>query len=189
MTERKNIIESFGRYFFIFLISAIIGWLYEEFCDVVVMGTGWYNRGFLWGPYLPIYGTLSLVIWLLFGRFSKKKILLGRVNITPFLVFLLAALVSTAAELVTSYLLELVIGHSLWNYSFYRFHFEGRIAIVPSLLFGLLGVLAVYFLIPGILKLYEKMPEKLRYVIVYGAFLMMLTDLIIRIIGILSGQA
>ena len=66
MSGIKKAADVFGRYFFIFLISAVIGWLYEEFCDVVVMGTGWYNRGFLWGPYLPIYGTLSLVIWLLF---------------------------------------------------------------------------------------------------------------------------
>ena len=185
MSEKQSFPDIFGRCFFIFLISAVIGWLYEEFCDVVVMGTGWYNRGFLWGPYLPIYGTLSLVIWLLFGRLSKKKKMVGRVNVMPFLIFFLAALVSTIAELATSYLLELVIGHSLWNYSFYRFHFEGRIAIVPSLLFGLLGVFAVYLLIPGILKLYDKMPKPLRYVIVYGGFLMMLTDLIIRIIGIL----
>ena len=185
MSDKRSFFDAFGRYFFIFLISAVIGWLYEEFCDVVVMGTGWYNRGFLWGPYLPIYGTLSLVIWLLFGRLSKKKLMVRHVNVMPLLVFLLAALVSTIAELVTSYLLELVIGHSLWNYSFYRFHFEGRIAIVPSLLFGLLGVLAVYLLIPGILKLYDKMPKPLRYVIVYGCFMMMLTDLIIRIIGMM----
>ena len=186
MSEKRALPELFGRYFFIFLICAVIGWLYEEFCDVVVMGTGWYNRGFLWGPYLPIYGTLSLVIWLLFGRLSKKKKYLGRLNIMPLIVFLLAALVSTAAELATSYLLEMLIGHSLWNYSFYRFHFEGRIAIVPSLLFGLLGVLAVYFLIPGILKLYEKMPGGLRYFLVYGGFLMMCTDLVIRVIHIIQ---
>ena len=187
MSGSKKAADIFGRYFFIFLISAIIGWLYEEFCDVVVMGTGWYNRGFLWGPYLPIYGTLSIVIWLLFGKLSKKKKMLGRVNVMPLVIFFLAALVSTAAELATSYLLELVIGHSLWNYSFYRFHFEGRIAIVPSLLFGLLGVFAVYLMIPGILKLYDKMPKPLRYGIVCGAFLMMFTDLLIRIIGIIRG--
>ena len=185
MKDRFRI--AFERGFFIFLICAVIGWLYEEFCDVVVMGHPWYNRGFLWGPYLPIYGTLGLAMWLLFGKLSKKKVFLGKVNVMPVILFFLTALASTIAELVTSYLLEAVIGHSLWNYSFYRFHFEGRIALVPSLLFGLLGVLSIYLLIPGILKLYRKIPKIPRAVLVCGAFLMMLTDLAIRIAEIIRG--
>ena len=181
MTKLQKALNAFGQGFFIFLICAVIGWIYEEFCDVVVMGTGWYNRGFLWGPYLPIYGTLGLAMWLLFGRLSQKKLRLHGINVMPVLLFFLTALVSTAAELVTSYLLEWLIGHSLWNYSFYRLHFEGRIAVVPSLLFGLLGVLSLYLLIPGILKLYARLPKPLRLFLVYGGFLMMLIDLIIRL--------
>ena len=183
----KRFKGAFERGFFIFLICAVTGWLYEEFCDVVVMGHPWYNRGFLWGPYLPIYGTLGLAMWLLFGKLAKKKVFWRKLNVMPVLLFFLTAFASTLAELITSYLLEAVIGHSLWNYSFYRFHFEGRIAVVPSLLFGLLGVLSLYLLIPGILKLYEKLPKIPRTVLIYGAFLMMLTDLVIRIVGIVQG--
>ena len=42
--------------FLYFMAYAVIGWIYEVFLEVVVYRWGFSNRGFLFGPYLPVYG-------------------------------------------------------------------------------------------------------------------------------------
>ena len=48
--------------FLYFWVYAALGWVYEVFLEVVVYRWGFSNRGFLFGPYLPVYGVGALLI-------------------------------------------------------------------------------------------------------------------------------
>ena len=54
--------------FFYFVLYSVIGWCYEVFLEVVVYQWGFTNRGFLFGPYCPVYGFGAVLFILLFSR-------------------------------------------------------------------------------------------------------------------------
>ena len=142
-------------YFMIFLGFGFIGWVYEVCIVYFEMHLGFVNRGFLFGPCLPIYGFGGLLILLTAGRFRKH----------PLLCFLLICLVTTGTELLVSYLMEWWMGKFLWDYrgTGYGPTFQGRIALKSSLQFGLIGMAAVYVVHPffawGMGKLRKSFPR------------------------------
>ncbi len=136
-----------------FALYSIIGWCYEVFLEVVVYQWGFTNRGVLFGPYCPVYGVGALAFILLVYPLIKGRPAKERLIRIP-LVFLLCMLIATSLELGTSYILEAVTGGWPWQtYLDYKINFQGRIALSPSVRFGLGGVLFLYVLQP----LFEKL--------------------------------
>ena len=81
-----------------FLIYCFLGWLYESiWCDVIYHRRGFLNRGFLWGPWLPIYGIGFFIIFGILTLLKIKK---------PIMVFISGTVIATSAELIASYILE-----------------------------------------------------------------------------------
>ena len=124
-----------------FALYSIIGWCYEVFLEVVVYQWGFTNRGVLFGPYCPVYGVGALAFILLVYPLIKGRPVKERLIRIP-LVFLLCLLIATSLELATSYILEAITGSWPWQtYVDYKINFQGRIALSPSVRFGLGGVL------------------------------------------------
>ncbi|MBR6478442.1 MAG: putative ABC transporter permease [Lachnospiraceae bacterium] len=144
--------ELLTEWFLIFLVFSIIGWLYEVGIMWFELHMGFINRGFLFGPYLPIYGIGGVLILLTAGRLRKR----------PILCFMAICLLTTGIELLASYLLEQILGEFLWDYRDTGFGptFEGRIALRSSLQFGLIGLCAVYVVYPLVHKGIEKFRGK-----------------------------
>ena len=141
-----------------FTLYSIFGWLYEVFLEVVVYRWGFHNRGVLLGPYCPVYGFGALAFLLLVYPLIQTRPFWKRLKWIP-LVFLLCMLIATGIELGTSYLLEYLTGSWPWQtYADYKIHFQARIALSPSLRFGLGGVLFLYILQP----VFEKICSLLR---------------------------
>ncbi|MGI6006648.1 MAG: putative ABC transporter permease [Ruminococcus sp.] len=142
------------------MLYSILGWLYEVFLEVAVYRWGFSNRGVLFGPYCIIYGTGALILLLLLGKLQRKRIYAGKVLITPVLVFLGIVVITTVVELIGSYIMEFATGEWLWNYERFAFNFQGRIALNPSIRFGIGGMIFLYLLQPLFVRLVKKMPEK-----------------------------
>ncbi|WP_264175737.1 putative ABC transporter permease [Ructibacterium gallinarum] len=140
---------------------SIIGWLYEVFLEVVVYRWGYSDRGILFGPYCPVYGFGALLFLFLVYPMIKRKKLQTRLLLLP-VVFLLCALSATLLELITSYLCEAVLGSWPWQtYSQYAINFQARIALSPSIRFGIGGVVFLYLLQPLFEKLTTALPPKI----------------------------
>ncbi len=139
----------FDQYFLYFLLYSMIGYLSEViYCSIPLRRL--VNRGFLHGPYLPIYGfgALLVVIPLMF------------VDAHPILVFLFAVLLTSSLEYVTSFLLEKIFHTKLWDYSNNFANINGRICLLNSTLFGLMGLGATYFLHPAMVRAVSSIPDR-----------------------------
>ena len=70
----KKVLETLSKYYIIFLVYALIGWLYEVFLLWFIMEPyKFVNRGVLLGPFLPIYGFGVLLLLVCLEKFMKKK--------------------------------------------------------------------------------------------------------------------
>lgn len=119
-----------------FVFYGFIGWAYETILTSIVWGR-FAERGWLHLPICPIYGFCAMALLLIF---RKEKSVLK--------IFVFGTLLTTAAELAASYLLDFLLNKRLWDYYGWKFNFDGRIALGSSLIFGVLCVLLVKLLHP-----------------------------------------
>ncbi len=153
-----------SKLFICFVMYAIIGWLYEVFLEVVIYRWGFSNRGVLFGPYCPIYGVGAVIFILFFNKYKKESKQNAIIKII--LLFLGCMGIATLIELATTYILELTMGYWPWQtYSDYAIHFQGRIALSPSIRFGLGGILFLYVLQPLFERMLNKLKKKEIYII------------------------
>ena len=173
------------KYFLYFLMYAIVGWVYEVFLEVVVYRWGYSDRGVLFGPYCPVYEVGALLFIFLIYHLIKYKPLKRKIVMIP-VVFILCGLSATILELITSYICEAFMGSLPWQtYVDYKYNFQGRIALSPSLRFGLGGVLFLYILQPLFEKLLKKLGNKKVTKIFNVAVTIFIVDFICFIISLL----
>ena len=159
--------------FLCFLAYAIIGWCYEVFLEVFIYKWGFSNRGFLFGPYCPVYGFGTLLL-----LFCLKGVKEKRRWYSPILVFLGTVLITTSVELLTSYIMEFATGGWMWDYTKYTIQFDGRIALNPSIRFGLGGLFFLYAVQPLLEKLAGYLGEKTCMKLSGALFFIVLIDFI-----------
>ena len=159
---KKN--EKLNNYIIYFMLYAMIGWIYEVFLEVVVYKWGFSNRGVLFGPWLPVYGFGALIFIFLIYPLIKAKPLKRKLILIP-VVFLGCMLAATLLELITSYICEWAMGSWPWQtYADYKINFQARIALSPSLRFGLGGTIFLYLLQPAFEKICQKLGNKVKII-------------------------
>ena len=162
-----------SEYVVFFWVYAVIGWIYEVVLETFIYRWGFSNRGVLFGPWLPVYGFGAVIFVLLWYRIIKDKPLKQRLIRLP-LIFLLTMATATLIELITSYLCEWTMGSWPWQtYADYAINFQARIALSPSLRFGLGGCVFLYVIQPALDRMVAKMKDRTVIVtaIVIGAVL------------------
>lgn len=127
-----------------FIIFSFVGWIYEcTYCTC--RGGHWQNRGFLYGPVCPIYGSgvvLALVVFHLLPPMTTDG------TYPTWEIFMVCAFGSAILEFVTSWVLEKCFHALWWDYSAVPFNIQGRICLPATCGFGIAGVFVVRFLIP-----------------------------------------
>ena len=117
-----------------FFIYSFIGWVWEC-CFVSVRKRRWVNRGFMYGPMLPIYG------------FGALAVLISTIRVRDSipLIFLFGMVGATLLEYVTGAVMERLFNVKYWDYSNQKFNLNGYICLTSSLGWGLFSVLLVKF--------------------------------------------
>ena len=141
------VMDSLREYFLIFMIYSIMGWMVEIVYTAFV-NKKFSNRGFLIGPYCPIYGVGVLLILILLSDFKDDIAVL----------FLLSIIVCSLLEYFTSYFMEKIFKARWWDYSRNKFNINGRICLETMIPFGLIACFVVSFLHPVIMSLLDKIP-------------------------------
>lgn len=122
------------------VLYGIVGWLYESTYSTICERR-WENRGFLYGPVCPIYGTGIVSIMALW-----QLCLANDITPTWWQVFIASFVGSAVLEYSTHWLLERLFHAYWWDYSNMPLNLNGRICLPASLLFGIGGLFVVYVL-------------------------------------------
>lgn len=130
-------LQQIEYYFLFFMGYSILGWCMEVAVKKLQYGR-FINRGFLIGPYCPIYGVGALLITLLLDRYRAD----------PPALFVMGMVVCAILEYLTSYVMERLFHARWWDYSTKRFNIDGRICLDTMIPFGLLGLFIMYVLNP-----------------------------------------
>ncbi len=180
-TNKKKI-EIIRDIFIFFIVYCIIGWIFEELVFLVEDHI-LYNRGFLFGPWLPIYGFGGIIITALFFKTKNKPVKIGKINIRPLIIYFEACIIATAVELIATYIIDFIGGNfkTLWDYSQNFMNFQGRIALIPDAKFGVIALLAIYGVQPILKKIIETKKQKMLNVFVVIIAILFAIDLIARI--------
>ena len=131
-------------YFLLFILYAIIGWIIEV-VGKLIQKHRFINRGFLIGPYCPIYGYGALLITLLLSKYKNDL----------FALFIMGIFICSVLEYITSYAMEKIFKARWWDYSNYKVNLNGRICLNNSVLFGLGGVFIIKISNPILFNLLE----------------------------------
>lgn len=147
-------LNTFFEYFILFLIFSFIGWSLE-ITLTFIKKKKFVNRGFLIGPYCPIYGTGGIIMVLFLTNYLHS----------PIILFCMGVIISSLLEYITSYLMEKVFNLRWWDYSGEKYNIEGRVCLTTSIAFGLLGLFMMYVRSPFLLDIIVKIPENSLYII------------------------
>jgi uncharacterized membrane protein len=146
---------------FLFVIFSLVGWLWET--PWVSLRTKKYvNRGFLNGPYIPIYGFAIVTIVLSMGIFDGINSS-GIFFVLTQIIYI--GLVTAIWEFFTSWGLEKVFHTRWWDYSSHKYNFQGRISLHVSLFFAVGGYILWRFVNPVFVTLYNSIPSSTIIVI------------------------
>lgn len=156
------------RYILLFFVYSFLGWCLEVGCKLV-SDHKFVNRGFLIGPYCPIYGHGALIMTVLLNRYLND----------PVTLFIMIILCCSLLEYFTSYFLEKIFHTRWWDYSGYRFNINGRICLETMVPFGLFGMFIMYVSNPFFLGMIEKISMPILYLLTIVLSLVYIIDNVI----------
>ena len=158
---------NFSLLFAYFLLYAIVGWT----CEVVycsIPEKKFVNRGFLNGPYCPIYGVGAIIIVVFLGPYIHN----------PLEVFFIGMITTSVLEYITSWGMEKTFHAKWWDYSNAKFNINGRVCLKNSILFGVMSLVLMYFLHPFLQGLIASISQFLLVIIATIAAVLFTADVV-----------
>lgn len=175
--KQKNTI-TIWRILTYFIIYSIIGFFLETLFGLFTKGTLESRKGFLYGPFCPIYGLGAVLMIVSLQGFKKNY----------YRLFFGGFVVGSIVEYLISWLGELFFKVNWWDYSDKFLNINGRICFMFSLFWGLLAIYLMGHFNPIIDKfideLRKKMPKQSLKAIVVVLTVFLLIDGIMTIIGL-----
>ncbi len=151
----------------LFIVYSFLGWCMEVFYAAFKTGK-FINRGFLNGPFCPVYG---------FGAIGVLHFLSPLKN-NLLLLFLLSSLMASFIEFMAGFVLELLFKKKWWDYSNRKFNLFGYICLEFSLIWGGICIFIVKALNPIVLKLLGSLELRFLIVLIIILYIYLFIDLI-----------
>lgn len=167
--------QNFYELVWIFIIYAFLGWCTEVAYAAVDTGK-FVNRGFLNGPYCPIYGCGIVIV----------VSILTPIKDNLFILFFGSLLLTTVLEFLTGFLLEKIFHNKWWDYSDYPFNIKGYVCLKFSLYWGLACTFVMDIIHPMIYKLISFLPFVAGVIILLVIMVIFTTDIVISVLTILK---
>lgn len=136
------------QWLFFFYMYCFLGWCFES-AFVSIKSRKWVNRGFMRGPFLPLYGSGAIMMLVVSMPFRENV----------WLTYIAGVVGATALEYITGVTMEALFNVRYWDYSCRSFNFQGQICLRSSLTWGFFTILMTrgihrpieqfVFLLPG----------------------------------------
>lgn len=153
------------RYFLMFLMFSFTGWLIEViyvYKDQKIL----VNRGFLFGPYCPIYGFGFILISIFLNKYYNY----------PTVVFMESLFICLILEYITSYILEMLFNEKWWDYTNRKYNINGRVCLETLIPFGVFSLLTLYVFKPLFLSIICLLDNNIIIVMSCLLFIMYVVD-------------
>ena len=148
-----------------FFCFSFIGWVYESTLSLVYVGH-LVNKGTMYGPWIPIYGSGGVAVLLLLKPIRQR----------PVLTFFAAMGVCGVIEYLSATIIYDATGLAYWSYAGYFFNIQGRVCLEGLLVFGMGCTAVIYFLAPLLDTWLDRIPLWVRYWIAAVLAAAFLTD-------------
>ncbi len=148
-----------------FFLFSIIGWvvesIYMSFCNKKLT-----NRGFMTGPFCPIYGFGATAGYILLHPFADHIVLL----------YLAGALLATVFEFLVAKLMIKLFGEVWWDYNDKFCNYKGVVCLESTLAWGVYAVIIITFLFDKVMSFVDKYPHSWGIKTITLIFVMALFD-------------
>lgn len=121
---------SIVQWLFFFYLYCFFGWCFES-TYVSVKSRKLVNRGFMRGPFLPLYGSGAIMMLVVSAPFQDNLLL----------TYIAGVIGATALEYVTGVMMEALFKVRYWDYSNQPFNYKGHICLSSSVAWGFLTIL------------------------------------------------
>lgn len=118
------------QWLFFFYMYCFFGWCFES-TFVSLKSRKLVNRGFMRGPFLPLYGSGAIMMLVVSMPFRDNVLL----------TYIAGVIGATALEYVTGVVMEALFKVRYWDYSNRPFNFQGHICLRSSVVWGFFTIL------------------------------------------------
>ncbi len=135
------------QWLFFFYFYCFFGWIFES-TYVSAKSRKFVNRGFMRGPFLPIYGSGAIMMLVVSMPFQDNVLL----------TYIAGCIGATALELATGVIMEALFKVRYWDYSSQKFNYKGHICLSSTIAWGFLTILMTGFVHRGVEKVILTIP-------------------------------
>ena len=133
------------------------------------------RSGLVYGPFNPVYGIGAVVMTLALYRYRNRSSSIS---------FFGGAVVGSVIEYLLSWGQETLFGSTSWDYSRMPFNLDGRICLLYSLFWGILGVLWIKSLYPRVAQVILKIPNRFGKVLTWVLTIFMVFDCAMSLLAV-----
>ncbi len=149
---------SLSQWLFLFYFYCFLGWCVEStHVSIRQKPPHWVNRGFMRGPFLPLYGSGAIMMLVVSAPFQHNL----------FLTYVAGCIGATILEYITGVTMEVLFKVRYWDYSNQPFNFQGYICLGTTLAWGGLTILMTRIIHKPIEGLLYMIPFNLLSVVVF----------------------
>lgn len=142
------------QWLFFFYFYCFVGWCIES-THVSIRTRKLTNRGFMRGPFLPLYGSGAIMMLVVSMPFQDSIVL----------TYLAGCVGATILEYITGVTMEALFKVRYWDYSNQKFNFQGHICLGTTLAWGLLTILMTEVVHVPVEKLMLSIPGRVLTVV------------------------
>ena len=142
---------TFYKLFWVFFIGCFAGVVLETIYCLIQRGHYESRVGLIYGPFNLVYGIGALCLSGALYRFRNR----GRV-----FSFVGGFVVGSVVEYACSWFQEVCFGSTSWDYSNMPYNLNGRICLLYSVFWGILGIFWIKDIYPRMAKWILKIPNK-----------------------------
>ncbi len=141
----------FNKLFWLFIFGSILGWFIEGIWTLITTKQLINHSAVVIGPFNMAYGICACLLSALLIRFKDDSYLK---------LFLIGFIGGSIVEYVLSWGMELVFGFTAWDYSHLFLNINGRVCLLFSIFWGVIGIVWIKFFYPIIINVIAKIEPK-----------------------------
>lgn len=175
--QRKHFAQGINIYklMLVCFVGSFAGVVVESIWCVLRHGYLESRAGLVYGPFNLLYGVGALTLTLALYRFRNR----GR-----WLSFLGGMVVGSVVEYICSWGQELILGSRSWDYSRMPFNLNGRICLLYSCFWGILGVLWIKDIYPRMAKWILKLPNRFGKIATWCVAAFMVVNCVVSMVAV-----